>query len=219
MNKIRSIIKIFGDADKVREVIRNLESGSNKVDFDKIIPLGEEQKEIAMDDTTCACLNEFIAKLPEEKKGIYVKTLTFVGLTRNNPYEFRKMEKEELKPFEAKHGVENMLKHANDYLKHVENKSIFNGYLHRNALWGSGSRPFDIEVKENIIKFSTYYNAPIEIVKKLARDNPQLRFEYRIKTNEEECIIILSGDNVDVKNRVKVGDTLGFTLIKQNVLI
>lgn len=50
MVKIKNIIKIYGDADKIDEVKRRLKSKSNKVDFNKIIPMRKDIDDLPMDD-------------------------------------------------------------------------------------------------------------------------------------------------------------------------
>lgn len=222
MVKIKNIIKIYGDADKICEVKRKLKSKLNKVDFNKIIPMRKDIDDLPMNDYVCNCLNLYLGYVVRDKKDSYIKAFTFVGHTREIPYNFRLMDNEEYHEIletTERHELIKMLTYARDYIEKVKSKFIFNGYLERIYQWDTGCGATGVKIGKSTIEFTTYYSAPVKVIKKLAKMYPELKFEYTFESNGKENLIILQGDSVEIKIKNEIEDKFGFNLIMQNVSI
>lgn len=222
MVKIKNIIKIYGDADKISEVKRRLKSKLNKVDFNKIIPMRKDIDDLPMDDYVCTCLNLYLGYVVRDKKDKYIKAFNFVGHTREIPYNFRAMddkEYHEILETTERHILIKMLTYARDYVEKIDSKFIFNGYLERIYLWDTGCGATDVKVGESTIRFTTYYSVPVKVIKKIASMYPELKFEYTFECNGKENLIILHGKDVEVKVKNEFEDRFGFNLIMKNASI
>lgn len=167
MVKIKNIIKIYGDADKIREVKGRLKSKSNKVDFNKIIPMKKDIDNLPMNDYVCTCLNLFLTYVNTDKKDMYIKIFTFVGHTREIQYNFRLMNDEECQEVfktTKRHEFIKMLTYASNYVEKIDLKFIFNGYLERIYLLDTGCGATDVKVSKSVIEFNTYYSASVKII-------------------------------------------------------
>ncbi len=182
-NIIKNKIVVLGKDNEIQRVMGDLKR--NNLDFNKILPAGQLNSDIEMNDYMCVCLNLYMDKYVTDKKGFY-DTCLFVSRTRNIPYNFNAMERKKICTIKSNNKIKSMIKDAKLYLEKVRDKSIYNGYIIRDTFWGTGSNAVNIKFAKNSITFNTYYTAPLKVIAEISRKNPSVIIQYSFKNGNKE---------------------------------
>lgn len=220
MNNIINCVNLLGDFDTIQEILRRIRSKENRIDFNKIEPMDEEQNDLAMDDYINLCLNVYIRKNKEIEKEL-INTFEFVGTTLKCPYMFRLLNDEELHSAKSKYQTKKLLEDAENFLVKVKNKSIFNGYMKRDTFWGTGSGAYNAKVKDNRLEFITFDKAPIRLFENLSKQYPNIKIDYNYIINGKITrLYIKDGQRkVIVDNNKDYKEPVLYKLINENVKI
>ncbi|MBO5477800.1 MAG: hypothetical protein J6A15_08625 [Clostridia bacterium] len=213
---IKNLLQFEGVAEEVDSILKELKSDKSLFDFNKIEAIDKDKNDVEMNDYINACLNVYMHEKQADKER-FIKTCTFVGRTREVPYEFKILTPEQLNSVKSKNKTEKMLKDAESFLDKVRSKSIFNGYMVREAAWGTGSGAANIKIKGNQINFETYDLPPVKVIEKLAAKNPNIRIIYAYAMGKFVNRISIKGEYKKdiIKNSIPVVAT--YSLITQNV--
>ena len=213
---IKNLVQLEGTMEDVDKVVKELGSKTSLFDFNKIIPVNKDKEDVEMDDYINACLNVYMhAKQIDPEK--FNKTCTFVGKTREVPYEFKILTQKELNSVKSKNKVNKMIEDAESFLNKVRSKSIFNGYMIREATWGTGSGPKNVKIRGNQIEFETYDLPPVRVIEKLAIKYPNIRVHYCYVVGKAVNKISLKGDYQKIVIKNEYPKILTYSLITENV--
>lgn len=212
---IKNKLEVRGSREDVHEVMEFLRK--NNFSFEKIKGIeGNPAFDEPMNEETCYALSAYMEKESEVDQEMFLKTCTFVGRTRKVPYKFNLKNSNE-----SNEKAKRLYKHGSKYVELIKNKTIFNGYMLRDAAWGTGSEAFDISFKGNRVEFSTWYKAPIRIVETLGLKFPSCTFiyEYRSGTNLTQIKYRGASKEVLRHDNVKLDEINAFSLIRSNASI
>ena len=178
---IKNKVALFGNADLVDSIVKGLKNERGQIDFNKIEPMNEDSDDIAIDEYTNLCMNVYLrtnAGTEEEAEKI-INMFEFISTTRNEPDTFKVLTDVQINSARSHVKSEQLIKDIEKIIERIKSKAIFNGYLIRDALWGTGSGPKDSYVKHgNTLVFDTYNQAPILLFKKLSEKYSDIRIEY-----------------------------------------
>lgn len=213
---IKNLVQLEGTMEDVDKVVKELGSKKCLFDFNNIIPVNKDKEDVEMDDYINACLNVYMheKQIDPEK---FNKTCTFVGKTREVPYEFKILTQSEINSVKSKNKTEKLIKDAESFLNKVRSKSIFNGYMIREATWGTGSGPKNVKVKGNQIEFETYDLPPVKVIEKLAIKYPNVKVHYCYAVGKIVNKISLKGENKKVVIKNEIPKAIPYSLITENV--
>jgi hypothetical protein len=221
MNNIIKNQAIFlGNFDDVSEILKKIKSERSLVDFNKIEPMERDLDDLALDNYINFCLNVYIQENPDIKDKL-INTFKFVGRTREVPYEFNELTSEQINSAKANYQTKKIKSDTVAFLNKIRSKSIFNGYMIRDAIWGTGSGAFKAKVKDNRIDFLTYDKAPILVFMKLSKQYPDIKIDYTYQIDGKNTSLTISKGEVRyVLDENKNYDEPNlFNLISNNVFI
>ena len=150
-----------------------------------------------------------------------ISTFKFVGKTRMYPYKFTELIADEISNVKEKYKIRKMQSDTKLFLEKIKSKSIFNGYMIRDALWGTGSNPVNVKVKYNTLKFDTFDKAPVKVFIKLSKMYPEVIIDYTYQVDNGYTKIRIKNGNVEIlenQNQNYAEPSL-YRLITDNVLI
>lgn len=180
MNRIiKNKVTLEGDSDTVKSIIKKLK-GENIIDFNKIKPMTERDDDLILDDYMNFCLNVYLQNNQDDREKL-INTLKFVGRTRKVPYEFHIVSEDKLNNIKDDNTIKEIIKEANKFIDKVKCKSIFNGYIIRENLWGTGSGAAECRINNNVLEFITYDKVPIIVFKELSLEYPDVEINYFYK--------------------------------------
>lgn len=216
---IKNNVSFLGNFDDVQEVLKKISSGESQLDFNKIEPMGKDLDDLALDDYMNLCLNVYANK--KENKEELFNMFEFIGRTRRIPYEFHELSKEQLNSAKANYQTRKISKDTESFLDRVKNKSIFNGYMIRDALWGTGSGAMNAKKKDNRIEFITYDKAPITLFIKLSKQYPNIKIDYTYSINDKVTKVRIENGKAEflVDENKDYKEPVLYTLITKNVCI
>lgn len=221
-NIIKNKIYIYGDGKDVTDLKKFIRSDNSLVDFNEIEPMTSDSNDFILDDFMNFCLNVYIKNHLDMRQQL-IHTIEFVGKTRRYPYKFKELTIKETFNIITKNNykIEFLLKDAEIFLKAIKDKSIFNGYMIRDALWGTGSNPVNVKVKYNTLKFDTFDKAPVKVFIKLSKMYPEVVIDYTYQVDNGYTKIRIKNGNVEIlenQNQNYAEPSL-YRLITDNVLI
>ena len=213
---IKNLVQLEGTMEEVDNVVKELGSKKSLFDFNNIIPVNKDKEDVDMDDYINACLNVYMHKkqINPEK---FNRTCSFVGITREVPYEFKILTQNELNSFKSKNKIDKMIEDAESFLNKVKSKSIFNGYMIREATWGTGSGPKNVKIKGNQIEFETYDLPPVKVIENLAIKYPNVKVHYSYAVGKVVNKVSLKGDHQKVVIKNEIPKVVTYSLITENV--
>lgn len=215
-NIIENKITLLGDFDTIQEILKRIKSNESEVDFYKIKPMDKDLNDLVLDDYMNLCLNAYIQKNPENKEEL-INTFRFVGKTREKPYEFKVLSDVELNSAKSKYQTKKLLADAKFFIERIKDKSIFNGYMIRDAYWGTGSGAVNARVRDNRIEFITYDKAPIKLFTDISKIYPNIKINYCYHINGNTIDLCIKDGNIDTKDNYE--EPTLFSLITKNVKI
>ena len=215
---IKNVLQLEGIVEDVDKVVKEIRGGKTLFDFNKVEPLDKDNDDLDMNDYMCACLNVYMEESNVNREQ-FIKMCTFVGTTRETPYKFTVLTPKQLNSVKSKIKKEKIIKDAKSFLDRVRSKAIFNGYMIREAAWGTGSNAMNVKVKGNRIEFDTYDLAPIRLIEKIAMKYPNIRFIYRYICDNKVNELSIKNDEIRVLIYNETDDIRTFDLITQNVSI
>lgn len=215
---IKNLVQLVGTMEDVDRVVKELGSKKSLFDFNNIISINKDKEDVDMDDYINACLNVYMheKQINPEK---FNRTCTFVGRTREVPYEFKLLTPKELNSVKSKNKTEKMIRDAESVLNKVKSKSIFNGYMIREATWGTGSGAKNVKIRGNQIEFETYDLPPVKVIEKLAAKYPNISVVYSYSVGKAVNKISIKGDNKKVIIKNEIPEVRTYGLITNNVLL
>lgn len=213
---IENLVQLEGTIEEVEKVVKELGSEKSLFDFNKILPINKDIDDVEMDDYINACLNVYMHK-KQLNPAQFNKTCTFVGRTREVPYEFKLLTDEQLNSVKSKNKTEKMIKDAESFLNRVRSKSIFNGYMIREAIWGTGSGATNVSIRGNQIRFVTYDLPAIKVIEKLAAKYPNVRFIYSYAVDKVVNRISIKGNRRKEIIKNAIPEVRTYSLITNNV--
>lgn len=215
---IKNQIKFIGKEDSVKGALKKMRSEKSTVDFSKIIPMDDDKDDLTFDYYMNLCCNLYIEQHPENKQNL-TKTFEFVGITRQVPYKFKLLEKKELCSARSNYQTSQLLKDAEYFVSKVKSKAIFNGYMIRDALWGTGSGAYKPNVNKNLVEFITFDKTPVLLFMKLSEMYPDLKLEYTYYIDEKKTKLMVQNGHVEYLIDETEKEPLLFSLISENVRI
>lgn len=178
---IKNKVALLGNANLVSDIVKGLFNERGQIDFNKIEPMSEDCDDIAIDDYTNLCLNVYLrthASTEQEAEKL-IDMFEFISKTRNEPDTFKVLTDAQINSARSHIKSEQLIKDIDKIIEKIKSKAIFNGYLVREALWGTGSGPKELMIKhDNTLVFDTYNQAPILLFKKLSDKYDKLLIEY-----------------------------------------
>lgn len=178
---IKNKVAFFGNADVIDGIIKRMMNERGLIDFTKIEPMNDDNDDIAIDEYTNLCMNVYLrtnASTEEEAEKL-IEMFEFISTTRKEPGTFKVLTNSEINSARSRIKSEQLMKDMNLIIERIKSKAIFNGYLVREAIWGSGSGPKDPRIKHgNTLVFETYNQAPILLFKKLSEKYDGIKVEY-----------------------------------------
>ena len=219
-NIIKNKVMIFGTFDEVISIKKDLRSEKSQIDFNKIEPMEEDVDDLELNDYLNLCLNIYINNNKDLREKL-ISTFKFVGKTRMYPYEFTELTADEISNVKEKYKIRKMQSDTKLFLEKIKSKSIFNGYMIRDALWGTGSNPFDIRINENTFTFKTFDKAPIKVFEKLSKKYPKVKIDYTYQIGQRNTKLrIIDGKITTIENQnTSFKEPRLFDLISENVFI
>lgn len=178
---IKNKVALLGNADLVKNIVKGLKNERGQIDFNKIEPMDEDSDDIVIDEYTNLCMNVYLRTNAgtEEEAEKLIDMFEFISTTRNEPNTFKVLTDVQINSARSHVKSEQLIKDIEKIIERIKSKAIFNGYLVRDALWGTGSGPKDAKVKhDNTLVFDTYNQAPILLFKKLSDKYDKLLIEY-----------------------------------------
>lgn len=178
---IKNKVALLGNQDMVKEILEGLKNERGQIDFNKIEPMNEDSDDIAIDEYTNLCMNVYLrTNAGSEEEAERIKNMfEFISSTRNEPNTFKELSDVQINSARSHVKSEQLIKDIEKIIERIKSKAIFNGYLIRDALWGTGSGPKDAVIKdEDTLLFDTYNQAPILLFKKLSDKYDKLLIEY-----------------------------------------
>lgn len=215
---IKNQINFIGKDNSIKGVLKKLRSEKSAIDFSKIIPMDEDKDDLSLDYYMNLCCNIYIEQHPEKKQDL-IKTFEFVGITRQVPYKFKLLEKKELCSARSKYQTSMLIKDAENFINKIKSKAIFNGYMVRDALWGTGSGAYNPQVRKNSIEFTTFDKAPVLLFMKLSEMCPDVKIEYTYYIDEKQTKLSLQNGSVEYLIDETDEEPILFSLISENVRI
>lgn len=215
---IKNQINFIGKDSSVKGVLKKLRSEKSAIDFSKIIPMDEDKDDLSLDYYMNLCCNLYIEEHPEKKQDL-IKAFEFVGITRQVPYKFKLLEKKELCSARSKYQTSKLIKDADYFVSKIKSKAIFNGYMVRDALWGTGSGAYKPQVEKNSIEFTTFDKAPVLLFLKLSQMYPDLKIEYTYYIDEKQTKLSLQNGKATYLVDETDEEPILFSLISENVRI
>lgn len=207
---IKNLVQLVGTMEDVDKVVKELGSKKNALDFSKIVPIDKDIDDVDMDEYINACLNVYMQE-KQVDPAKFNKTCTFVGHTREVPYEFRILTQSQLNSVKAQYQTKKMIKDAESFLNRIESKAIFNGYMIREVMWGTGSGAANVKIKGNQISFDTYDLPAITVIEKLAKKYSNVKFIYTYAVDNVVNRISFKGEykKEEIKNAIPEVRTYG----------
>ena len=112
-----------------------------------------------------------------------------------------------------------LIKDAENFINKIKIKAIFNGYMVRDALWGTGSGAYNPQVKKNTIEFTTFDKAPVLLFMKLSQMYPDVKIEYTYYIDDKQTKLCIEDGNVKYLIDETEDEPILFSLISENVMI
>lgn len=216
-NIINNKVRFFGSFDNVQDILRKISGEESQLDFNKIEPMEENSDDLALNEYANLCLNIYIKNNLDNKDKL-VNTFKFVGRTRRKPYEFRELTDEQINSAKTKYQTKKINEDIEIFLEKIKSKAIFNGYMVRDALWGTGTEAINVKVKDNTVEFITYDKAPIKIFEKISKLYPNVKIDYIYQIKGKTTRLnITNGETSYIKDENEEPNI--FSLISQNVAI
>lgn len=219
-NIIKNKVMIFGTFDEVISIKKDLRSEKSQIDFNKIEPMEEDVDDLELNDYMNLCLNIYINNNKDLREKL-ISTFKFVGKTRMYPYEFTELTADEISNVKEKYKIRKMQSDTKIFLEKIKSKSIFNGYMIRDALWGTGSNPVDVKVNENTLTFTTFDKPPVKVFEKLSKKYPEVKIDYTYQIGQRNTKLrIIDGKITTIENQnTSFKEPVLFNLISENVFI
>lgn len=220
-NIIKNKVSFYGAFDDVQDIIRKISGKKSQLDFNKIEPMGEDNDDLALDEYMNLCLNIYIKNEKEENRDKLINTFKFVGRTRKEPYEFRVLTDEQINSAKVKFQAKKIEEDTKFFIERIKNKSIFNSYIVRETLWGTGTEPICVKLKDSRLEFKTYDKVPLKIFVKISKICPNVKINYFYEIEGKVTKLTIINGNVRYikdENRDYEDPNL-FSLISQNVAI
>ncbi len=221
---IKNKIAFLGNPDVVREIVKGMKNERGRIDFNKIKPMDEDKDDIAIDEYTNLCLNIYLrtnASNEEEAEKI-INMFEFISTTRNEPNTFYVLTNEQINSARSHYKTDELMKDISRIIKLIKSKAIFNGYMIRDALWGTGSGPNDVMIKhDNTIIFETYNKAPILLFMELSKKYTNVLFEYTYYIDEKVTRLYIKNGDVkfDYDENQDYHEDSPFTLITKYICL
>lgn len=219
-NIIKNKVMIFGTFDEVISIKKDLRSEKSQIDFNKIEPMEEDVDDLELNDYMNLCLNIYINNNKDLREKL-ISTFKFVGKTRMYPYEFTELTADEISNVKEKYKIRKMQSDTKLFLEKIKSKSIFNGYMIRDALWGTGSNPVDVKVNENTLTFTTFDKPPIKVFEKLSKKYPEVKIDYTYQIGQRYTRLKIKDGNITIieNQNTSFKEPRLFDLISENVFI
>ena len=140
---IKNKVALFGNADLVDSIVKGLKNERGQIDFNKIEPMNEDSDDLAIDEYTNLCMNVYLRTNAgtEEEAEKLINMFEFISTTRNEPDTFKVLTDVQINSARSHVKSEQLIKDIEKIIERIKSKAIFNGYLIRYALWGTGSGP------------------------------------------------------------------------------
>lgn len=219
-NIIKNKVMIFGTFDEVISIKKDLRSEKSQIDFNKIEPMEEDVDDLELNDYMNLCLNIYINNNKDLREKL-ISTFKFVGKTRMYPYEFTELTADEISNVKEKYKIRKMQSDTKLFLEKIKSKSIFNGYMIRDALWGTGSNPVDVKVNENTLTFTTFDKPPVKVFEKLSKKYPEVKIDYTYQIGQRYTRLKIKDGNITIieNQNTSFKEPRLFDLISENVFI
>ena len=219
-NIIKNKVMIFGTFDEVISIKKDLRSEKSQIDFNKIEPMEEDVDDLELNDYMNLCLNIYINNNKDLREKL-ISTFKFVGKTRMYPYEFTELTADEISNVKEKYKIRKMQSDTKLFLEKIKSKSIFNGYMIRDALWGTGSNPVDVKVNENTLTFTTFDKPPVKVFEKLYKKYPEVKIDYTYQIGQRYTRLKIKDGNITIieNQNTSFKEPRLFDLISENVFI
>ena len=219
-NIIKNKVMIFGTFDEVISIKKDLRSEKSQIDFNKIEPMEEDVDDLELNDYMNLCLNIYINNNKDLREKL-ISTFKFVGKTRMYPYEFTVLTADEISNVKEKYKIRKMQSDTKLFLEKIKSKSIFNGYMIRDALWGTGSNPVDVKVNENTLTFTTFDKPPVKVFEKLSKKYPEVKIDYTYQIGQRYTRLKIKDGNITIieNQNTSFKEPRLFDLISENVFI
>lgn len=217
---IKNKIYLYGSFDDVQNLKKEIRSDKSQIDFNKIEPMEKDVDDLPLDDYINLCLNIYIKNNKQIREKL-ISTFEFVGITRMYPYKFVELTMEDISKIKQKYSIREMQKDTKTFIEKIKSKSIFNGYMVRDALWGTGSGAFDVKVKDNSLEFTTFSKAPLKLFLKISKMYPKIIIDYTYQIDKRITKLKIADGSITKildENENYIEPVL-FNLISKEVLI
>lgn len=217
---IKNKVAFLGNPNVVGEIVKGIKNERGRIDFNKIKPMDEDKDDIAIDEYTNLCLNIYLrtnASNEEEAEKI-IDMFEFISTTRNEPNTFHVLTNEQINSARSHYKTDELIKDISRIVELLKNKAIFNGYMIRDAIWGTGSGPKDAIVKhKDTLVFETYNKAPILLFMELSKRYSNILIEYTYYIDEKVTrLYIKNGEaQYDYDENKNYHEESPFTLINK----
>ncbi len=220
-NIINNKVSFFGDFDDVQDIIKKINGEESQLDFNKIEPMEKDYDDLALDQYMNLCLNIYLKNQKEYDRDKLINTFKFVGRTRRKPYEFRVLTDEQINSAKVKYQTKKIEEDTKFFIERIKNKSIFNSYIIRETLWGTGTEPICVKLKDNRLEFKTYDKVPLKIFQKISKicNKVKINYCYEIKGKVTKLNIINGKIRYVIDENQEYNEPNIFSLISQNVAI
>jgi len=213
-NLIKNRIEVYGDVDEYRKMLKDIKSDKSDFDFEKIIP---SESDVELSKKLNLALNLYLQENLVNREKL-LKTFNFFGLTRKNQKKFEEISENEINKLPIEERKE-LLTLAEEIVKKITSKKIFDSCFYRKAQWGTISRAENISIKNNKIKFYTYFEPAINVIMELSRKYEKLTFHFKYNSENDETseIVIKNGERKTIIG--KEPKEMFSIAIRENVLI
>ena len=188
-NRLRIIDDNYQDIINRITTYRNKEDGF-QLDFEKIIPMPESIRNTELSTTTPTCMGLFInsiKKIPDFQKYITALVLNKGNFVSYSDEHQERLIEEMIKNNERFKTKDDVLSYGKQCFDNLVNYGVIDWYEWSIKNWGTKWNASETEINDNEIIFETPWDPVPDIIKKLSKDYPNVRFECSY-ADEQVCV-------------------------------
>lgn len=192
-NWVRNKLKIIGN--NYKEIINNITTYKNgsiglQLDFEKIIPMPECIKNTEASSMSHKCMELFINSI--KRTPDFQKYIAVLVANKSKYVSLSKKQQEEifnhlLDCYERFKTREDVLAYGKQCFDNLINYGVVDWYEWSIKNWGTKWNASETEINDNEIIFETPWDPVPDIIKKLSKDYPNVRFECSY-ADEQVCV-------------------------------